>query len=711
MTFRFLLIAVSSIFCHYVSFAQDKLIGELPISWPAHAISEIQKNAESDNNSDLVILNEQTDIFFYAANNEKIIKTILIKINSDEGLQKIQNYKLPESFDESNDANLFKQGRQSKIKTPFITEYTVTRFGGRKLQNHVWQDLSFKQSFEKLRWIRSNGEFMDDEMTKFALQGLKTGDVIELFYEAKFNSNYGSNLFYLQSSVPKINCDYTFIYKVEKQYADYGFILPLHIIDSAITTTIEDYRDYYIFKKNIKLKNLSGINFLANSFISKNAPHVFADFRFFRMLVGSYPAETRRLFDYMYFRPKNFEWVLFKDTNNYFTKVYDKQFASIRKFAGTLPQATNDSTKVIFFKALCDTFNSFRFISANQLFYNESNLYNVSSGDHLLKRRLSEQSLGKLYRDILNESKTFYYVANIQDKRFGEHNLSYRAHYAYEGTLFAMPNKNSFVYFMPRYSGMKYHLNELPFYYESSLAVLAARNFQDETENKDSKSFKFIKTHKGTYNENTRTENATVKISLDSSKANFSIKESLSGQYSTLLRHLYLNEYIDSTVSKFYFKKCVEKPFASDIKTKLTSNITNFPFRYTFACSEKVEIKSTTDLDLKDWFSFSFSPQLLKESPNQDYYFDFEFTDSYNFLLDFGLPVELTNANDFAKKINNSYFDLESEIIKNSAETHLLKVKVQVKQLKIPLKEITLLNELLIALNDVNNFTLTTKRL
>jgi hypothetical protein len=313
-------------------------------------------------------------------------------------------------------------------------------------------------------------------------------------------------------------------------------------------------------------------------------------------------------------KSKSFDWMVTLDTSvGNQTKIYDKQFGSIRKFLATLPPTGSDSQNVVFFRALCDTFNSFRYISPNHLFYNESALYELYSGDHVLRRRLPGHTAWKLYTDILKDSKLFYYLVNIQDKRLGEHEAAYRAHHAYEHNLIALPMGNSYIYFIPRAEGLKYHLNELPFYYEGVLAALTPMNFQPGADFSNVKAFKIIKTHHGTFNENTRTENAMVKISLDSMVARLTIKESLSGQYSTLLRHLYLGENIDSTVSPHYFKKCTDKPGAGAPKIKLTSKITEFPYRYNFNCVEKMGLgKDTFHVSLKNWFSFTISKELLR---------------------------------------------------------------------------------------------------
>ncbi|MBL7919647.1 MAG: hypothetical protein JNJ40_04990 [Bacteroidia bacterium] len=695
-----LFVAVSPIVSQSTSF------GDEPVKWANVKAPELPQQLKDHENSDLVVINDKTEFYFYASNNEKVVRHILVKINTQKGLDKFQTLTLPESFDEAYDCNLYKQGRRSRLKIPFIAEYHVRKFGARVFSSTHWQPVTFKVKFEQPRRIKYTGEFIKDELAMFQMQNLSVGDVVELSYEADFNSMYGSNLFYFQSAYPKINCEYDFIYKVNKNFADYSFILPLNIKDSAVKRSYTEYNDFVIFTDKIKLTNVKGVNYPANSKEAINGPHVFADFKFYRVVNGSYPTGSGRLYEYDLFRPKKFEWIIYTDTVNNYTKIYDKQFASIRKFVATLPAVTSDSSNITFFKAMCDTFNNFRYISANHLFYNESALYNLYSGDHLLKRRLVEHTMWKLYRDILNDKKVFYYLANVEDRRYSEHNLNFRTHYAYENNLVAIPVKNSFIYFMPRYDGIKYHLNELPFYFEGSLTALFARNFQEDTKNKDAMVFRLMKTHQGTFNENARTENVTVKIALDSLSTRLTVKESLSGQFSTLLRHLYLNEFIDSTVSPHYFKKCLDKPNASAQKIKLSSSINEFPFRYTFNCSEKITLADAKTLNLKNWFSFILSKKMIPEMPTHDYYLDFDFSDAYNFSLEFNKPAEILNVKDFERTIDNALFKLESKIIKNSDTNYLLKVEVVAKRSVVPLKQMALLQELLDELDKLDNFSL-----
>lgn len=682
--------------------AQSGYFGNGPVTWDTHTPFSIPPEAADYDNEDLVILNEVTEFYFYSENSEKMSRYVRFKINSQKGIEALKNYRTPESFDFAYDAHLYKQGRRARIKIPLISEYELKTFAARKYAHGRWAKLSVKDRYEQVRWVKTSGEFADEDVTVIQLGNMMVGDVVEIYYEARFNKQYGTNVFYLNGPYTKLNCEFKYTYRVTNPFAAAAFLLPVNIDAAAITKSTVEFDETKHFTTTIKLTNLKANNYPLNSFEAVKMPHVYADFSYYRWwLLGNRDVLLERA------KPRNFEWLVNPDTSaSSGTKVYDKQMGFIRKFLNTLPPTGTDSQNVVFFKALCDTFNNFRYISANHLFYNESNLYELYSGEHVLKRRLPGMHMWKLYTDILKEKNIFYYLVNVQDKRLGEHNAQMRTHRGYERNLIALEDNDGFGYFMTRNGGLKYHFNELPFYYEGALAALTPVNFQTNTKDKGHKVFKMIKTHQGTSNGNSRTENAVVKINPDSLIARLTITESLSGQYSTVLRHLYLNEYIDSTISPAYFRKCTSKPNATAVKIKLSSKITEYPYRYSFNCSEKIGLESDEALNLHNWFSFHLNKNTLPEPPNQDYYFDFAFTDSYNFLLEFTKPVEIKNSEGFVRNIDNDYFKLQSELVKNSNSQYLLKVMLVVKQTSIPVNNASLLMELVEQLEALNNFSL-----
>jgi hypothetical protein len=685
--------------------AQNYLFGEGTVKWDLRKPYVMPPEAANYATSDLVILSDEVEFYFYTINSEKITRNIKYKVNTQKGLDDLKHYEMPESFDYGFDSELYKQSRQARIKIPQMTDYSVKIFAARKFSHERWSNVTVKDHYERLRWIKPSGEFGDEDMLILNLGTIAVGDVVEIYYEATFNSQYGNNIFYFNGRYPKLKCEYDFIYRVDRSFKDVSYILPVNIDAASTSSSSVGYDEHFLVTTRIQLQNLKANNFPLNSFESVKLPHVCADFSYYRSIVNY----TNEHYSFMRLaKAKNFEWVIHLDTAYVDqTKIYDKQFGSIRKFISTLPPIGTDSQNVVFFRSFCDTLNNYRYISANHLFYNESNLYELYSADHLLKRRLPGHTLSKLYIDILKDNKLFFYLVNVQDKRFGEHSSKFHAHQWYEHKLVALPVNNSYIYFMPRFGGLKYHLNELPFYYEGTTAALTPMNFQPGTKDKETKIFRLIKTHRGTFNENARTESATVRIAMDSLTARLTIKESLSGQFSTILRHLYLNEFIDSTISPHYFKRCVDKPGAAEQKVKLSSKITEFPYRYNFNCSEKLTLaKDTTKLSLKNWFSFTLSKNVIPQTPNFDFYFDFDQSDAYNFSLDFNKPMEIKNREAFARKVDNDYFSLESEIVKNSEKNYLVKATLVVKQTSIPADKASLLSELVEQLDQLNNFTL-----
>lgn len=690
------------VFC---SFSQDSFFGEGPVNWETRKVYEIPAEAEKYASSDLVILDDLVEVFFRSETKEKLVRTIKYKINTFKGLEIVKHIRMPESFDEGFDKYFDKQGRSSRIKTPNLGEYNVKVFAARKYSRQRWSNVKVKDNYEALKRIKPTGEFAEENNIVFNLGNIAVGDVIEIYYELYFDTRYGSNIFYFNGAYPKLKCEYDFIFRAAKTFTEATYALPINIDQSNIYSSRVDYQDYFLITKKIQLSDLQANNYTLNSSVAEKLPHICFDFNYYRGMVNY----TDKRFSFTRsVKPKNYEWLIPVDTNckTQTNTLYDKHSLALRKFLINHSRAVNDSQSVVFLKSLCDTFNTFRYISPNQLYYNESHLHDMSSGDHLLKRRLVGQSLWKLYTDLFQENNMFYYLVNIQDKRFGTHQLKQRAHFAYEHNLIAVPIKDSFVYLMPRYNGLKYHLNELPYYYEGVQAALIPTNFQKSTKNKPSKGFKLTETPLSSFEHNLRQESAKIKIVLDSQLVRLTTKETLSGQFSTILRPLYLNECIDSAIAPHYFKKCIDKPNGVAKKIKPSSSMNYFPYRYVFDCTEKLNGADTNGLSLKAWFSFVLSKEIMPSVPNYDYYFDFVLTDTYTFDLDFGRPVVIKNKNDFEKNINNDYFSLLSDIKENGKNGFIMNVSFSIKKESIPKTQAHLLTEIIERLDNLNNFTL-----
>jgi hypothetical protein len=709
------IIVTFSLLLFIKGFSQNYNFKKEQYVWPNTQpdISKMNNNFSSD---DLVIIDESISFNLMSGYAQDLSKNCIIRINNERGLKKISKILLPESFDETADKHLYQQGRQSKEHTPYIHQFEIKHFAARILKtNGNVVNVEMNVTTQKALWVNFEGKRLPDFNYWFTIPGLEIGDILEYNYTIEFLGRYGSNLFYFNSSIPKQNLTFKLSYYPVPKFENFDIICNNNISDSCFTKSSKKIElppiHKQLFTYSYNYKNLSALNFATNACAGKTMPHILVDFDFMNFVTASasIPDETVVNFN----RGPQFEWPKLKK-QFIEERIYDKQHASIRSFLEKAPY--NENEPAAFLTALTDTINNLRFESTESLSNSDNMQYSLPSGAWLMKGKLIEEFMYQLYWQMLGEKNFQKNIVSIQDKRLGEIKFNYRTEPDYEKFLFGISNGKSISLLMPRINGLKYHFNEIPFYYEGANAALL--NFKDFDLNglstlgyfyKALELVNFIKTPSSTENENVRTEAAVFKISVDSSIIHASIKEGLSGQFSTIVRPAYLKESIDSTVNPIYFKKCSEKPNATTIKIKTIANANTFPFKNSFAITENISITTPSDISLKDWFSFTLNNTLINEKPNFDYYFDFRYTDVYNYMLDFSKPTDILNLSDFTKSIQNNYFEISSTLTKQSDTIYLLSVMAKIKQSILPKEEGQLLVEFANNLEQLNKLSLKLK--
>lgn len=610
-----------------------------------------------------------------------IQKTCVLKINTEKGVQKFTSLRLPESFDKSGD-QLQMPAQFSETSTPFLYDFKIIHFAVRALKkNGAIIDCNNDYATKKIYWVDTDGRHLTDYNYIFKFKNIEVGDVIEYSYEIEFRGGYSFDLFYFNSDIPKQNTELSMLCLPHP--LGYDFICNTNVADSNFNQKkiIENDKDP-IWKFTYRYKNLKSIDYPLNSCYGKSLPHLSIDYR-------------------RSSRGRHFEWVF---TNTIFQnhKLYNREHASIRKFLSTLPNLDSVNLET-FLLSLNKRLNDLKFSSAESMNYSDEAQYAVSSSEWLAKGRLIEEFMADAYEAIFRESNIPYKVICLEDKRLGELKTQFRSEKKYERYFFAIPSGNNLLYMMQRDKGQKYLLGEIPFYYEG---VSAAIIYNHDISAPVDSNYKFMRTQSSTENENVRTESALCKVNLDSSQINVLIKENLSGQFSTLIRPLYLGESIDSTVNPVYFKKCIAKPNAFAMQVKLISKSDYFPFKYSFNCTEKITLQSKNEIPLKNWFSFTYNKNVIPKKPNSDYFTDFKYTDSYNYMFEFSKPIEIINLNDFLRSIHNSNFDLSSNMIKQTDTSYLLNINVKVKQILLPENEGQLLVQLATELDALNELVI-----
>lgn len=648
---------------------------------------------------DLVIVKEDV-LFNLSENPQYITKNCIVKVNSKKGAEKIGSISLPETFDPGADKFFRQQGRAAQTSAPFIYEFKILYFAARILKKDGRVvTVNDESSYKKVFWVEENGNRMYDYNYTFKIPGLEEGDILEYSYKIQFYGRYGYNLFYLHGPIAKQNLKYEVKYYLRRYFETYEVLCNVNGSDSLMKKQqVPGSANRMLQIRTFTTKNLKRVNYPVNVCGGRTLPYFYVDFSFIAYL------NTMDATTFYVDRGKNFEWIpivsIYKEKAN-----YDSQHANGRKFLSGIPYDEAKPDIASFTRKICDTLNSLKFVSAESKNNNGEAQYAVGSGEWLVKGKLMEEFMYDLYWQLLDEKSFEKYLISVQDRRLGEHRTEFQSAPKYESRFFGVRNDKNIIFILPRKDGLKYNADELPFYYEGAKAVLMNYEKKDLIHSNVIAPgvIGFIQTASSTENENVRTESGMFSVKLDSMLIHASIKENLNGQFSTIIRPLYLKEAIDSTVSPLYFKKATDKPQSSKVNIRATSKTQTFPYKHSFVCAEDIAFKSAAEIPLKDWFSFTLNSSNINEIPNFDYYFDFKYTDTYNYMFQFDKPVEVLNSADLTKSISNAYFELSSILTKQTETGYLLAVNVKVKQAVLLQKDGQLLLDLVKELDALNN--------
>ncbi len=688
------------------AYSQDYSFKKYNYKWDSES-PDLSKLTNYFSSEDLFVVDEKVVFSLYDENNQTVEKRCIIKINKEEGIRIGSSICLPESFHEIKDVYHSRIGRFVEHKIPFIYNFKIVFFSARiQKKDGTIILLPTRVGVKKDFWVEEGGNHIDDYSYCFKFENLEVGDILEYTYKAVYSPFYGHDIFYFHSSLPKLNTVFQFKYVTSNLYDNTTVICDLAKSDSLLKAEFILNDGHRFYTSIYTSKNITAYNYPLNMCVGKNLPHVYVD-----AFAG---LRTYRKLDNTYAKISNtFGWKFKRDTVKT-EKLYDKKYDNLNKYLRKFDSIDSKKNLNLFLIALCDSLNNLKYMSAEVMNYSGNSQYSVKYHEWLLKGKFIEEFVSEVYLGLINEKKIPYNTILVYDKRMGE--INFKTNVEQYGARFAaIPSGNGLIYIMPRFDGLQYHANEIPFYFEGALGALIYNNYgKTDLASKDDymqskEDIRFLKTSSSNENENVRTENVVFKINLDSSIIHANIKESLNGQFSTIIRPVYLNQTIDSTVNPVYFKKCTEKPNSKNIKIKSLSNSNIFPFKSTFSCTEDIIMKYNNSISLNDWFSFTYQKAEFNRLPNYDFYVDFKYTDVYNFMFQFDKPVFIENETEFNKSISNVYFEISSKIKMQSESSYLLNVIVKVKSGIIPVSDGKLLLEFVNELEKLNSLNIKLK--
>lgn len=117
----------TNIYSQYVSFKKEVYV------WPNVAPSQSLQTDEFMN-EDIVVIEENVKLDLLTSNFQILKKNCILKVNTQNGVKKMQSISLPESFDLGSDHHIVQQGRQKKTKAPYIYDFKIIHFAARVLK-------------------------------------------------------------------------------------------------------------------------------------------------------------------------------------------------------------------------------------------------------------------------------------------------------------------------------------------------------------------------------------------------------------------------------------------------------------------------------------------------------------------------------------------------------------------------------------------------
>jgi hypothetical protein len=621
-------------------------------------------NTISKNKSGILITHEQNSINIIGAKidflNFQITKNVTFKVLNSDGLKKFSKFILPETFDPTYILHYPENRNYAQLYSKLKCNYFK---GSIKSKNGKTKEAIVKQSIEPVRMVMAeNNWYGNFEKYIYEIENIEVGDEVNIEYN--YEMPYIENALALLSFRIFFNSD---VFKENYQLAiSYNDDLKIDIYpkNGAMpdSTVINEKRKTFYWSKN----NLAGSIAEEGSIPYLSLPHLA-----FTLNPNTYVVpkslEVKHVPMYVYYA-NNREKSHLEVARAIMLEVKTKSLLLFRDFiVSETKDITNDS---LGYQALMKVQNT---IADEFSFSNDTNYFkrmdirDPKFGEDVSAKRLRDINKYDLYAAILLKLGMGYFTTYVCDKRTGEMNDEFYAPMYNGDILFtALLRNNSAQYIYPKSAQFGYYLNELPFYFENSKARLIQLDDYTSYKIPINETLRQIRLPNSTVNDNIRRSNILTNLNLDSLSVSFDARISLSGQYSTLTRGLYMYNYQDKSINNLYHKKVWElNSGVSLLSSKVKVSNKEFPF----STSVNVQYKAnnllskegdTISIDLKNWFYHVIYNNIDTTNRQLDFYPDFLGKDTYTYFLQFNKNVKLISAfpdveikNDFGELIAN----------------------------------------------------------
>jgi hypothetical protein len=676
-------------------------------AWPAEKPAEIPVE-DQFKNEDAVILDEhciynasgnrvplfyyynQVANYYYIEESNQgatpiVQKHLRIKFLTRNGIRKYSKIVLPESFDRMSDVNSIKLLDRDSLYRPKGEFECIRYFAARIIKPggkiiDAITDESIQGEVQRVNKI-------DEKVYNwiFRILNLEEGDELELdySYEGALNIDYSQRVFF-NGELPKQNLDFTFRY-----LSKHTFILNYHNganpTDSVMETkSSPHYTEYHFLRKNL----CGGIGESGSR--PQNQLPYFTYYKHLLDYVDGGKTNGKALPYPWSYTLLPFVKYQYEDLKLRLQKR-DKATLAVNDFLETERQKAHDTSfagiATTFQHSLAEDF-SFQKDAASSL-AGDAELEHL--GKYVSSKTLRETSRMRLYWELLYRFDRNFYEVAFTDKRISEIDIGQYEPLTTVDSAYAIPSQHNFLYLYPKSYRFGYEANELPFYYEDVNTILVPQHEPSFKKHEliPQVNYIFLKTPFSGVKENVRTTNVMINVSLDSLQMAVAARIKLSGQFSTLIRGYYLYGDMDTTVNPIYYHSISS---LADKKTEFTASNVNhtFPFDATFNVNLANHQNISKEKDgmfavgLDGFFNEVIDEKFSAQNRHLDYYPDFQFQDSYKYMMKFDKKVKLENMESLQKDIHNSFADYILKTTQVDDQSVLIEISYVVKPEFVP---------------------------
>ena len=637
-----------------------------------------------------IISEDQQIIFHGIAFSQRIEfkKTSRYIIWNQKGIKLVERHELPFNHDPT----FIRHSPKTRNYNHLVDNIQDVKFEAFKLNKNVKEPLTFDEKLINVKKLNYDDRFGEYKKYIYKLNNIQPDDTIEVTssYLIDYNNNYQEFLCYrvfLQNNLYIESLNFNIIGKKKANLELYDFNNGKY--DSISYPS--DWVKYTWNKKGLAALNSDYhsrpylelpyfILTMQTSDMFYRAPNSFID-----TLIPPYAfLAMEREYDYINIVKSIDQGVKFKDYNlfyNFFNSVTD----SIK----------GDSTCYFRLMTLKNHIAQ-NFSFDNDLdYYTRSNNFMVKFGKHAYENTIRDMGRYELYVSIIRKLEMGFFTAYMSDNRSGVSNKHFIKHMENDDYMLASITKDNQIQFIyPKFHNYGYLLNEMPFYFEGTIARLVHLGDYRGYGEPIAEELREIRLPQSSFQDNSRVTNVYASIDLEQFKIKYKSKVRLSGQFSTMTRGSYLHNYADSTVNLDYARKLWD--FGSELNItsqdyKLKSQ--EFPFHWelnsTFETSSLNIINNQNNNDLK----LDLRPLIQHITPNLDcdskrlldFYSDFTGQDTYSYILDFSQEVKLDEID---QKVSNNYGEYTIQLSELSPGKYKLDSYLAIKKEKISSEDI-----------------------